>query len=140
MDLAHLKLGDQVTTGLSLNRSSIAASVTSKMPSPRIAWAHSAMSRGVSGTSKPTRLLNHCRFLSTSDMSAIGVPQMKEASKVISSNSCSAAVSSNCRSSSARCRAASVEQKTKNPRTVSSPQFVPAKEESAKFCYRLKRW
>ena len=94
--------GSPVTSGLSLNRSSAAASWTSISPVPRIVRSQKAMSRGVSATSSPMRHLNHCRFSSTSDTSAIGVPQIAAASSAISSKPDSESLSS----TSYRCSAA----------------------------------
>src|SRR5215470_4735860 len=58
-----------------------------------MAVAQNAISRGVSEMENPTFALNHCRSSSTSEISAMGVLQMKEASKTRSSNACSGSVS-----------------------------------------------
>src|SRR5215472_1169352 len=58
-----------------------------------MAVAQKATSRGVSETESPNFDLNHCRSSSTSEISAIGVLQMKDASKTRSSKACSGSVS-----------------------------------------------
>src|SRR6266403_2737781 len=58
-----------------------------------MAVAQKAISRGVSEMETPTFDLNHCRFSSMSEISAIGVLQMKEANRTRSSKACSGSVS-----------------------------------------------
>src|SRR5215472_16161027 len=58
-----------------------------------MAVAQKATSRGVSETDSPNFDLNHCRSSSTSEISAIGVLQMNDASKTRSSKACSGSVS-----------------------------------------------
>src|SRR5438445_7373041 len=58
-----------------------------------MAVAQKAISRGVSEMETPTFDLSHCRSSSTSEISAIGVLQMKEANKTRSSKACSGSVS-----------------------------------------------
>src|SRR5580698_9211800 len=58
-----------------------------------MACAQNDTLREVSCTCTPTRDLNHCRFSSTKLISAMGVPQICEASSVKSSNACSGFVS-----------------------------------------------
>src|SRR5690348_422530 len=73
-----------------------------------MATAQNAMSRGVSDIVTPIFDLNHCRSSSTSEISAIGVLQMNDASKVRSSNACSGSVSRIAYLSSAATRSASL--------------------------------
>src|SRR6266480_3673851 len=58
-----------------------------------MAVAQKAISRGVSEMETPTFDLSHCRSSSTSEISAIGVLQMKEANRTRSSKACSGSVS-----------------------------------------------
>src|SRR6266404_8093275 len=58
-----------------------------------MAVAQKAISRGVSEMETPTFDLNHCRFSSMSEISAIGVLQMREANRTRSSKACSGSVS-----------------------------------------------
>ena len=58
-----------------------------------MAWPQRETSRGVSRAITPTFDLNHWRFLSTSEMSAMGLAQMCDAKSVRSSNLCSGSVS-----------------------------------------------
>ena len=69
------------------------ASGTTKSSRCWMAWAQKAMLREVSRAETPTRALNHCRSASTRLMSAIGVPQISEASSARSSNAFSGSVS-----------------------------------------------
>src|SRR5882762_3952819 len=85
--------GSEATRGLSRKRSSMSASGTTKTSDCKIAVEQKAMSRDVSEASIPTRDLNHWRSSSTSEISAIGVLQTNEASKVKSSKDCSGSVS-----------------------------------------------
>ena len=93
--------GACVTSGLFLKRLSVDASEISKTCSCKMACEQKAMSRLVSvAPSKPILDLNHWRSSSIKLISAIGVPQMSEASLVISSKSGSGAVSSTINASS----------------------------------------
>src|SRR5216684_7340612 len=85
--------GSETTSGLSRKRSSASASGTTKTSGCKIAVEQKAMSRDVSEASRPTRDLNHWRFSSTKEISAMGVLQTNEASKVRSSKDCSGSVS-----------------------------------------------
>ena len=58
-----------------------------------MAWEQNEMLREVSVAVMPTFDLNHWRSASTSEISAIGVPQMCDASSVRSSNAFSGSVS-----------------------------------------------
>jgi len=63
------------------------------MPLLAMVCVQKEISRGVSLTPRPTRLLNHWRRSSTSEISAIGVPHRRAASTVKSSNWSSSGVS-----------------------------------------------
>src|SRR5690349_13625109 len=96
-----------VTVGLSRSRSSCSAFGTIMMPGCWMACAQNEIAREVSTNDTPTRDLNHWRCSSTRVMSAIGVPQMWEASRVRSSKLRSGAVSRIRYSRSAASRVAS---------------------------------
>ena len=81
------------TSGLSRKRASTEASGTTKRSRCLMAWVQKAMLREVSRTETPTRALNHCRSASMRLMSAIGVPQISDASSARSSNARSGSVS-----------------------------------------------
>src|SRR6267378_3478401 len=85
--------GSETTRGLSRKRSSLSASGTTKTSDCRIAVEQKAISREVSEASMPTRDLNHWRSSSTREISAMGVLQTNEASRVRSSKDCSGSVS-----------------------------------------------
>src|SRR5260370_15783217 len=85
--------GSETTSGLSRKRSSASASGTIEASDCKIAVEQKAMSRDVSEASIPTRDLNHWRSSSTREISAMGVSQTNEASRVRSSKDCSGSVS-----------------------------------------------
>src|SRR5579863_109895 len=85
--------GSDVTKGLFLKRSSLSVSGTTITSGCWIATEQKAMSRGVSDGFIPIFDLNHWRFSSISEIIAIGVLQMKDASSVRSSKACSGSVS-----------------------------------------------
>src|SRR5690242_6133098 len=85
--------GSAVTSGLLRNRSSSSASGTTNNSGCWMATEQNAISRLVSEAEIPTLDLNHCRFSSISEMSAIGALQTYEASKVRSSKYCSGSLS-----------------------------------------------
>jgi len=85
--------GSPVTSGLSANRSSSAASGTTMVSSCRMAWPQNEMPRAVSHTSSPWRDLNHCRFSSMSDSSTMGMSNSCAANAVSRSNRSSGGVS-----------------------------------------------
>src|SRR5713226_5971211 len=74
----------------------------------KIAVEQKAISREVSEASMPTRDLNHWRSSSTKEISAMGVLQTNEASKVRSSKDCSGSVSRMAYLSRAMTRASSL--------------------------------
>ena len=76
-----------MTSGLSANRGSKAASGTTMTPSPPMASTQKDCSRGVETGSKPTLALNHCWSSVTKLIRAVGVPQTWAASSTASSNS-----------------------------------------------------
>jgi hypothetical protein len=86
--------GAPVTSGLAAKRGSCVASSTTSIPSCATAWLQKAIERGVSTTSRPQRDLNHWRFSSTSEISAIGTPKVRAARRVKRSKRGSAGVSS----------------------------------------------
>jgi hypothetical protein len=79
-------LGLSVTAGLSRNRASVRASVTTKAPEPWIVELQNASARAPSFTSSPTDALNHCRSSSTSDTATIGTSNSRRASRTTRSN------------------------------------------------------
>jgi hypothetical protein len=84
--------GSPVTSGLSANRGSAAASGTSKISLPKMACAQNDTLRCVSCVPlKPQFDLDHCRFSSTSVASAMGTSHMLAASPVIASKIASGA-------------------------------------------------
>src|SRR5579862_7395569 len=85
--------GSDVTNGLFLKRSSLSVSGTTITSGCWIATEQKAMSRGVSDGFIPIFDLNHWRFSSISEIIAIGVLQMNDASRVRSSKACSGSVS-----------------------------------------------
>src|SRR6266550_1701312 len=85
--------GSEMTSGLSRKRSSRSASGTTKTSDCKIAVEQKAISRDVSEASMPTRDLNHWRSSSIREISAMGVLQTNEASRVRSSKDCSGSVS-----------------------------------------------
>ena len=86
--------GLPVTSGLSANRSSRTASGTINKSGWRMVCAQKEMSRGVSFVDKPILDLNHCRFSSMSEISEMGVSQMRAAKAARSSNASSGGPSS----------------------------------------------
>src|SRR4051794_2479335 len=99
--------GSPRTSGLSRNRASFVASGTTSSAPLATACAQNDTSRDVSRVSVPSRDLNHCRSWSTKVIVEIGVPQIRDASSVRSSNACSGAESRISYSRSASSRAAS---------------------------------
>src|SRR3989475_4003124 len=85
--------GSETTRGLWRKRSSASASGTTKTSDCKIAVEQKAMSRDVSEAPMPMRDLNHWRSSSTREISAMGVSQTCEASRVRSSKDCSGSVS-----------------------------------------------
>src|SRR5260370_20191991 len=80
--------GSETTSGLSRKRSSASASGTTKTSGCKIAVEQKAISREVSEASMPTRDLNHWRSSSTREISAMGVLQINEASRVRAAKDC----------------------------------------------------
>ncbi len=80
---------------LSQKRWSWVASPTTSMSSATIAWAQNESLREISRSGKPKCDLNHSRFSSTREISAIGTPRAFAANRVKRSNDGSGGVSSN---------------------------------------------
>ena len=83
-----------MTIGLCAKRVSCVASGTISTLGWCSACAQNEVSRGVSAASKPILDLNHCRRSSTSEIRAIGVPQIVAARDARSSSIASGGVSS----------------------------------------------
>src|SRR6266850_2609807 len=100
--------GSETTRGLSRKRSSLSASGMTKTSDCKIAVEQKAISLEVSEASIPTRDLNHWRSSSTREISAMGVLQTNDASRVRSSKDCSGSVSRMAYFSRAATRASSL--------------------------------
>jgi hypothetical protein len=85
--------GSPVTCGLFRSRSSFSASGTMKMSRCWMACVQNEIDRGVCAVVNPILALNHWRSSSTSEIAAIGVSQMCEASSARSSKAISGSVS-----------------------------------------------
>src|SRR5260370_24932709 len=85
--------GSETTSGWGRKRASLGGWGMRKTWDCKIAVEQKAISREVSEASMPTRDLNHWRSSSTREISAMGVLQTNEASRVRSSKDCSGSVS-----------------------------------------------